>query len=122
MIVKMKSYRTTKGKLYNLVKPMGNTEFSGMINPIIADNRNIEIDQAKKEVFLQSKEVIAFLTKIGLDTVGYGKLLVFDALRTKKETVQLRLPYLSTKEFRATINPIISENRDMKPIKAKFRR
>lgn len=118
MLLKFKSYRTTKNRLWKTVKPMGNKEFSQYINPIIAENRNLPLEDVKALSFLQSKEVLAFMDKLGGD-IGQGKVVVFDTMRTTKKILRSRIPHLSNPEFIAKINAIIIEKRKGDPVRLK---
>ncbi len=122
MQLKFKSYRTSKSRLWNHVKPMSEKEFANLINPIISEKRNLELDVAKQKQYLQSNEVLVFLNKIGADTSEHGKLVVLDTLRTTKKVLRERMPYQNDKVFQMRIIRIMATNRRELSENVKLRR
>ncbi len=111
MILSFSSYRTSKGKLLRMLKPMRGEQFANKINPIIAEKRDISEDQAKQKQYLQSNEVIAFLEAIGEPLNNYAKVLDVGSHRMNKTRLRLLFPTLSAPEFSKVINKTISQCR-----------
>ncbi|MDF4201817.1 hypothetical protein PXD56_02550 [Maribacter sp. SA7] len=101
---------------------MGASEFSDIINPIIRDNRKISLSDAKNERFVRSNEAKFFLDKLGVDIRYQGRLIELRDNSLRKEEIEKKIPYLSTKTFRFVISTIISENREIPLEKAKLKR
>ena len=104
MILSFSSYRTSKGKLLRLLKPMRREQFANKINPIIAEKRAISEDQAKQKQDVQSNEVIAFLEDIGEPLNDYAKQLDVGSHRMNNTRLRLLFPTLSAPEFSKVIN------------------
>lgn len=105
------SYRTTKRKLYELVKPINYSVFTDLINPIISANRELDITQAKWAIKLQSKEVLLFLEQTGITIGNFGVDIQIDKKQISKKEIKSLIPEITNEEIERTLNPIISYQR-----------
>ncbi|TXN36892.1 hypothetical protein FVB32_00985 [Flagellimonas hymeniacidonis] len=102
------SYRTTKRKLYELIKPFNYRVFTDLINPIISANRGLDITQAKWAIKLQSREVLLFLEQTGITIRNFGVDIQIDKKQISKKEIKGLIPEITNEEIEKTLNPIIS--------------
>ncbi len=112
------SYRTTKSKLFQNLKPFGRREFSKYINTIIAEHRNISYTNAVPIKYLKSVEVVKLLEKIGEPLGDYGKTVEIPT-RLIRYQLEAKIPYLSTHVFRKKIIKIIMRCRGLSFVEAR---
>jgi hypothetical protein len=107
--IKYTSYRTTKSKLHSLIKPFDYRVFIDIINPIICENRGLEMDKAKWAIKLQSVEVIEFLNQTGIVIEDFGKDIQINEVQISKKQVKELIPEITNIEIEKVLNPIIEE-------------
>lgn len=105
------SYRTTKQKLYSMIKPFDYRVFINIINPIISENRGLELDSAKWAIKLQSIEVIEFLNQTGLFIDNIGKNIEISEVQISKKQLKDLIPEITNTEIEKVLNPILEERK-----------
>ena len=103
------SYRTTKNKLYSMIKPFDYRAFIKIINPIICENRGLEMDSAKWAIKLQSVEVIQFLNQIGLPIIDFGEEIQISGQQISKKQIKQVIPQITNMEIEKVLNPILEQ-------------
>ena len=114
MFLKYTSYRTSKGRLLRLLKPMPGNQFSSYINPIISQKRGLDPERAKHKQFLQSNEVIAFLEKIGEPLDGFGREIRIGRQQMDKSGLRRLFPTISAPEFSKVLTRVVAKNRRLR--------
>ena len=99
---------------------MGVHEFRRLINPIIADKRNMALEDASQKQYLQSNEVVPFVKKIGMDLDAFGKLIVIPGNGLKKERLRTLLPYVPEEDFTPVLIRILADTRKNTLHKGRF--
>jgi hypothetical protein len=105
------SFRTSKKKLLQRVKPMSKSAFAHLINPIISEYRKITLREARQKQFLQSNEVVNFLNKIGEPLEEYKSEIKINTANMNKSRFKALFKPLSDPEFAKVANGIISKSR-----------
>jgi len=103
------SYRTTKNKLYSLLKPFDYRVFTNIINPIVSENRGLEMENAKWAIKLQSIEVIEFLNQTGVFLEDIGKDVQINEVQISKKQIKELIPEITNTEIEQVLNPILEE-------------
>jgi len=99
---------------------MGEREFRRLINPIIAEKRNLDLTEASQKQYLQSNEVLPFIEKIGMDVENFGKTIVIPGTGLRKERLRTLLPYLPYEDFTPVLIRILANTRHNQVNKGKF--
>ena len=103
------SYRTTKNRLHSLIKPFDYRIFMKIINPIICNNRGLDVDCAKWVIKLQSIEVIQFLKEIGVSLKDFGKDIQISDQQISKKQIKQLIPEITNTEIEKVLNPILEQ-------------
>lgn len=105
------TYRMSKSRLVKKLGMKGRRDLLRMINNIVATNRQQDVKDCKHYRFLQSREVLELLKKLGEEPERFGRKVEIPDLGMTKFGLGCLFHKMSAPEFRRTINSIISERR-----------
>jgi len=107
--IRYTSYRTTKSKLFSLIRPFDYRVFTDIINPIISENRGMDLGNAKWIIKLQSVEVIEFLNQTGIFVEDIGKDIEISEVQISKKQLKELIPEITNNEIEKELNPILNK-------------
>ncbi|WP_421807414.1 hypothetical protein [Flagellimonas sp.] len=107
--IRYTSYRTTKSKLFSLIRPFDYRVFTDIINPIISENRGMDLGNAKWIIKLQSVEVIEFLNQTGIFVEDIGKDIEISEGQISKKQLKELIPEITNNEIEKELNPILEK-------------
>ncbi|MFN3137473.1 MAG: hypothetical protein ACE37L_07275 [Allomuricauda sp.] len=107
--IRYTSYRTTKSKLFSLIRPFDYRVFTDIINPIISENRGMDLDNAKWIIKLQSVEVIEFLNQTGIFIEDIGKDIEISEGQISKKQLKELIPEITNNDIEKELNPILEK-------------
>ncbi|WP_156102302.1 hypothetical protein [Muricauda sp. MAR_2010_75] len=92
-----------------MIKPFDYRAFIKIINPIVCENRGLEMDSAKWAIKLQSVEVIQFLNQIGLPLIDFGENIQISGQQISKKQIKQMIPEVTNTEIEKVLNPILEK-------------